>query len=343
MAEIWLNGNSPGFPDLKTVIQSAGLVAVERPGYDWRRRSRRSNTRGFPQPGPYGIVVHHTASSGKNFNSDLVYCSQGHKDAPVGNLLLGADGRVGLIAAGSANTQGKGGPIRTSKGVVPLNEGNGYLIAIEACNNGMGEPWPAAQQDAYVRLVAALCRAYRLNPKTDVISHFEWCQPSCPGRKCDPAGPSLWSPYDAGGCNTKNLWNMDAFRNSVAKAMSGTPNPQEEFMLVKLKGANAVFDQLGASTVRWVTNGAEVTGKAVTEKDAAWFKTVALVGPVPAGDALKAWSAADFAGVISIAGPAGPQGPQGPQGPKGDKGDKGDPGGPGAGALPIGTKLQVVE
>ena len=113
-------------------------------------------------------------------------------DGPVGALFLARDGRVTVGAAGATNCQGKGGPWDLSTGQIPKDQGNAYGIAIEAANAGTGEPWPAAQTDAYVIACRALCDAYGL-AYGDVLSHWEWCEPSCPGRKIDPAGPSPWA------------------------------------------------------------------------------------------------------------------------------------------------------
>ena len=56
-------------------------------------------------------------------------------------------------------------PTRTAAGEDPCglvagDNMSAKSIAIEAANNGVGEPWPAAQQNAYVALVAELGAAY---------------------------------------------------------------------------------------------------------------------------------------------------------------------------------------
>ena len=65
---------------------------------------------------------------------------------------------------------------------------------------------PAAQQDAYVKLCAALCAAYGLDPTRDIIAHAEWTP-----RKIDPAGPSAWASGVV-------IWNMPEFRHDVDTA-----------------------------------------------------------------------------------------------------------------------------
>jgi hypothetical protein len=46
------------------------------------------------------------------------------------------DGAVWLIAAGAANTAGKGGPLTLSRGTVPLDSGNSTTWAWEVANGG---------------------------------------------------------------------------------------------------------------------------------------------------------------------------------------------------------------
>jgi hypothetical protein len=195
MGGIWLL-------DLPDVVRDAGLSVRTWPGWDTRGRSS----------GGYDAVLavfaHHTASS-TSPDGDCRYMWEGSPDRPIGAMLLDRGGRVTVGAAGATNTQGKGGPVTTSVGTIPLDKGNVYGLAVEAANNGVGEPWPTAQQEAYVVLVAALCDAYGLDVARDCISHREWCEPSCPGRKVDPAGPSRWATGTAS-------WDMDTFRNDAA-------------------------------------------------------------------------------------------------------------------------------
>lgn len=246
---VYLDGSAAGYPSLAAVCAGAGLVVVPTDG--WERRARSSG--GFPDVGPMGVVIHHTASPasstpGRQFSNDLAYCSTGHPDAPVGNLVLGPEGQVGLVAGGAANTQGKGGPWTTSRGVVPLDTGNSRLIAIEASNDGLGQPWPAAQCNAYVALVSALCDAYRFRRDrwdrfaSDVLSHAEWTEPSCPGRKADPAGPAVgrtWAPYPTGGVSA-NRWTVDNFRRDLTEP-APLPPPEEDPMLYLIQPSGPAF------------------------------------------------------------------------------------------------------
>lgn len=194
MGAVWLGS-------LPKVLAEAGLNVTTWPG--WETRSRSSG--GYDAV--WGIGIHHDAApAGTSLTTRCRYAWEQSPTRPIGAVWLHTDGSVVVGAAGATNTQGKGGPYQTSKGVIPLNAGNRYILSIEASNNGVGEVWPEVQQQAYVKMCAALCEWLKLDPKRDVFAHFEWTS-----RKIDPAGPSR---YAAGA----NKWNMDAFRNDVAGA-----------------------------------------------------------------------------------------------------------------------------
>lgn len=237
--------------DLPDVISDAGLDLALWAG--WENRARSSG--GYDDV--LAVFCHHTASN-TSPDSDRSYMWDSTSgDQPIGALYLARDGRVTVGAAGATNCQGKGGPWALSRGTIPLDRGNSYGIAIEAANAGTGEAWPTAQTDAYVRLVDALCVGYGLDPARDVLAHFEWCEPSCPGRKIDPFGPSPWAGSSS--------WNMPAFRADVAACSSSSPTPEpepdreEDYMpglLITAVGGNtpgavAVTD-LNLTTKRWL-------------------------------------------------------------------------------------------
>lgn len=216
MGSIWLGS----LPD---VLREAGLDVSTWPG--WETRSRSSG--GYEKL--LGVGVHHDAiKTGTPLDTRCraAWDSTGNPDRPVGAIWLHTDGRVVVGAAGATNTQGKGGPYPTSRGVIPLNDGNRYMLSIEASNNGVGEVWPPEQQAAYVTMCAALCTAYGLDPALDVIAHFEWTT-----RKIDPAGNSL---YATGG----NEWDMGRFRRDVEDAAAIPPIPppgdQQEIDMIQL-------------------------------------------------------------------------------------------------------------
>lgn len=198
--------------DLPDIVDASGLAWRTWPG--WETRSRSSG--GYDQV--WAVFVHHTAGPGPQDADCRWEWDATGGDQPIGAINLGRDGTVVIGAAGATNCQGKGGPCPTSHGTIPLDKGNTYGIAIEAGNNGVGEPWPEAQQEAYLVLVAALCDAYNLDVSRDVFAHFEWVEPSCPGRKVDPAGPSRWATGTAS-------WDMAAFR---ADAALDVPIPEPE-------------------------------------------------------------------------------------------------------------------
>jgi N-acetylmuramoyl-L-alanine amidase len=192
--------------DLADVCRAAGLVVYEVDG--WQTRSRSSG--GFGDGAPGHVMVHHTASGASSDGwPDVNYMCFGSDIRPVANLYLSRPGEVYVMAAGATNTNGQGSD---PCGAVPDDSMNTDAVGIEAGNDGVGEPWPVLQQDAYIALVGALVDAYRVDPAR-VHGHAEYAV----GRKIDPAGPSRWAP--AGG-----TWPMDPFRAEIA---AGAPNPPE--------------------------------------------------------------------------------------------------------------------
>lgn len=175
-------------------LRKWGLKVQEKEG--WRQRGRPYNFY------PRAIIVHHTASGSQsgNFASEGIVTS-GRSDlpGPLCQVLLGRDGTVKMIADGYANHAGYGGP----RAGMPANQGNTYSIGIEAENNGVGEPWSAAQLNAYYRLCAALLVWIDKKDVNVVIGHKEWAA----GRKIDPAGI-----------------DMNHFREQVKKALAQGPN-----------------------------------------------------------------------------------------------------------------------
>jgi hypothetical protein len=198
--------------DLADVVRHAGLECIEMDG--WQTRARSSG--GFNSPQPTYIMCHHTASNpGSDGWSDANYIATGSDIAPISQLYVNRAGTVWVCAAGACNNAGSGGPL----GSVPVDAMNTYSIALEVANNGVGEPWPQVQQEAYQRLVQALCDHYGI-PAGNVVAHWEWTP-----RKIDPAGQSRWAQGAAS-------WNMDAFRADVAAGWPGgtpiPPQPQPE-------------------------------------------------------------------------------------------------------------------
>ena len=163
---------------LADVLRAARLTVVEHDG--WQQR-------GADLLHVEGVVCHHTAS--KPTASDAAVCRiliSGRSDlpGPLSQLGLARDGTVHVIAAGKANHNGHG-------------EWGNQSVGIEAFNDGVGEPWPQRQLDAYVAACAAICRKAGW-PAAKVKAHRE----TDPTRKVDPRGI-----------------DMGAFRVNVAKAI----------------------------------------------------------------------------------------------------------------------------
>lgn len=217
MGSIWAR-------DLPHYLEKWDIPYYLRPG--WATRSRSSG--GFDAV--MGVGIHHDASStAMTADSAFHWACISAPDKPIGNGSLRRDGVFDFWCAGAANTQGKGGPVHTSRGWIGLDNGNRNMFAIEADNNGLGERWSDAQIKNYPRLCCAViewANAHSPGPDLgpgDVFAHFEWTNPLNPygnTRKPDPAGPSIWAPH--GG-----KWNMDQFRGTVLLEFMGVipPNP----------------------------------------------------------------------------------------------------------------------
>jgi len=201
---------------LATVCRAAGLVVHEVDG--WERRARGSG--GYDSGRPTHVMVHHTASNpGSDPDGDVAYITSGSENAPIANLYLSRSGEVWVIAGGATNTNGSG--TAPWPGGCPDDSMNTHAIGIEAANNGVGEPWPHAQQTAYVALCGALCPAYDIGADL-VRAHHEWA----PGRKIDPAGQSMYA-------SGSSSWQMPPFRDDVAawlqpQPIPPTPTPEPE-------------------------------------------------------------------------------------------------------------------
>ena len=282
------------------MLTRAGVSCSGYPG--WETNSRSSG--GFEAL--LGIVAHHTASDTTPAN-DLNYMVNG-PDNPISNGLLDRSGHFTAIASGASNHAGKGGGSaegggtawHCSKGTVPADSGNSRCFGIECANNGVGQPYPQAQQDAYTKMCAAVSDAYGLVMPSDLRSHAEWSPP----RKIDPRGPAKWQP-----ANTSSPWAMDGFRSDVAALMAGVPpipGPTGDMMLhlLAVTGANAKFvgmiDANGLGhTVSWVRSEPEYDqyvrlGAVKRTLGMGDLAGLWLVGSVPTGDTLHAWTGAEF-------------------------------------------------
>lgn len=169
---------------LADVLRAEGLDVWESPG--WRGRGKELAV-------VEGIVWHHTASSPRTSDTAVhAMLRDGRPDlaGPLSQLGLERDGTFVVVADGRANHNGYG------------LWGNNS-IGIEAYNDGVGEPWPAVQLDAYRRGTAAILRRLGLTAAA-VMGHRE----TDPKRKIDPTG-----------------LDMNAERAHVRALLRGTPAP----------------------------------------------------------------------------------------------------------------------
>ena len=213
MGSIWLR-------DLPDVLSDAGLNVTTYAG--WENRARSSG--GYDAL--LGIGIHHDASAtGSSDQSAWDWAWKNSSDRPIGAIRLSRSGLICVGAAGATNTMGKGGPLTCSRGTVPKDAGNKYMIAIEAGNNGVGEAWGSIMIDAYISMLAALCRRYGFNASRDIFTHNSYCEPSTPGRKIDPAGPTPSEP-SLGGTSGCKIWSHDDVRNLVLEELGQVPPPK---------------------------------------------------------------------------------------------------------------------
>jgi N-acetyl-anhydromuramyl-L-alanine amidase AmpD len=196
--------------DLADACRSSGLRVAERKGWKSRGHGQMRGVR--------SIVCHHTAGAATGDAPSLRYI----EDRGLSQLVLGRSGTVYVVAAG----------VCWHAGTVHHSwQSNRYALGIEAEHVGLpGIPWSPEQYDAYVRLVRALARHYKV-PVDRVLGHKEVAKPT--GRKSDPT------------------FDMGAFRRAVAHVEQGAPIPDidesEEDEIVLKRGdegdAVAVFQR----------------------------------------------------------------------------------------------------
>lgn len=169
---------------LPSVLKLAGLKVVEIPG--WKER-------GHGDVGKVKFVLcHHTAEKiDADVKPSLPILIEGRPglSGPLSQLGLGQDGTYYIISAGLAYHAGAGQ-------WMGITSGNANSIGIEAENNGLGEPWPEVQMEAYARGCAAILKHIKQGPVM-CVGHKEWA----PTRKIDPS------------------FDMDHFRCRVTRIM----------------------------------------------------------------------------------------------------------------------------
>lgn len=296
--------------DLAAVLAAAGLAVTEQEG--WPTRARSSG--GFDGSRPWCVMWHHAASSPDASTESVAnYASYGSDVAPVCNLVLGRAGDVIVCAAGATNTNGKGGPLAVSRGVIPLDQMNTHAIGIEAVNTGVGEAWPQAQIDAYFTINNALAAAYDLEP-ADCCTHAVWA----PGRKIDPAtAAAVQGPWQPRSTTSSGTWNLDDIRAEASRRSSSPPPMGDDDMQVRLLVLTDSDAQWLAETdnegqalyVTWAGPGSPAVDTAVAAHRAeaarkgrpfeqsgnvaGLFNCVCL-GPLPTGDSRHVWGGDEF-------------------------------------------------
>jgi hypothetical protein len=188
-------------------------------------------------------------------------------------MLLARDGVVWPIAAGAANTQGKGGPTDFSRGTCPLDQGNTTIWGIEAQNNGVGQEWPVVQIDAFFKCNEALAGMFG-NDVTDLTTHAFYTS-----RKIDPATvTAIEGPWRPGSVTTSGTWSVHDIRDEATRRATAvpapippTPLPEEDAMPFIIRNRDS------GEVVLLAYDGAGVTATGMAAEDLAGY--TAKFGP----------------------------------------------------------------
>jgi hypothetical protein len=128
-----------------------------------------------------------------------------------------------VCAGGATNTNGKGGPLTVSRGTVPLDSMNTHAISIEAGNNGVGEPWPVEQIDAYFALNNTLADRLGLSV-IDCATHQLWA----PSRKIDPAtAVAVQGGWQPSSVTSSGTWSLTDVRDEAITRAQDEPTPPD--------------------------------------------------------------------------------------------------------------------
>lgn len=180
--------NAPYLTGLATALREEGITNVtEEPG--WKDRTLFAE--GFREL--QGVVYHITEAYDSEFRgkgnmpskflTTNGFPEDGEFHYPRYNILIGRDGEVRLIAAGSAAHAGTG-----SWDGIPKDQGNLYMIGVSADANSQGYPITAAQINQMALVGAALNRIFE-GWRGLHLMHGEWA----PGRRTDPTNiPGGW-------------------------------------------------------------------------------------------------------------------------------------------------------
>ncbi|MER8158173.1 N-acetylmuramoyl-L-alanine amidase [Streptomyces sp. NPDC094472] len=194
---------------------AAFLAALRREGVrvqehgNWRTHNR--NAKG-PWGSVHGVMIHHTVTKGTADTIAIVRDGYSSLPGPLCHGMIAKDGIVHLVGYGRANHAGLGDPDVLSAVITERRpptddeatiDGNRAFYGFECENLGDGkDPWPEAQIEAIVRVIAAICREHGWGARS-ALRHLDW-QPG----KVDPRGPGM---------------NWDAVLAAVAKRLGTKP------------------------------------------------------------------------------------------------------------------------
>lgn len=200
--------------------------------------------------GVLGVLGHHTAGplTGNSPSFGVVVNGRPDLPGPLANLFLDRAGHFTCVAAGLAYHAGPG-----VLPFCPRDQGNDYLIGIEAESAGIGD-WTVAQLAAYPMGVAALL-SYAGLPASRFAGHMEYA----PARKIDPAG---WP----GG--------MNGFRATVDQLLNPPPRPKhrdtEDAMFIAMGPTpEARLALLSGGVFRELSAGEKVTAQDTIKRQGA--------------------------------------------------------------------------
>lgn len=165
---------------LAAVAERTGFPVSEVPG--WKTRGT-TDSRGRLEDmlGVDGVTCHHTANGGAPGDApslNVVRRGRADLEGPLAHYVLGASGRIYVVAAGRCNHAGES---------LAETFGNPHRIGIEAearGTPGAAGDWPDVQMRAYRRLCLELAWEFDF-PFGEILGHKETCKPI--GRKSDPS------------------------------------------------------------------------------------------------------------------------------------------------------------
>ncbi|MFI8294429.1 N-acetylmuramoyl-L-alanine amidase [Streptomyces nigra] len=180
-------------PPARTFLQcliDEGVSVVEVGNWEDHNRNHMG-----PWGQVHGVMIHHSVTKGTA--ATVKICRDGHSalPGPLCHGVIAKDGRVHLVGYGRTNHAGLGDP-DVLRAVIaerrpPLDDeasvdGNRHFFGFECENLGDNkDPWPAAQIEGIVRVVAAICRHHGWSARS-ALRHLDW-QPG----KVDPRGPGM--------------------------------------------------------------------------------------------------------------------------------------------------------